>query len=156
MCNSRLVPLCLFYSFLGYTIRAFGDEMHSWRVLDVTIAMAYGMLTTYGKANRSISAAAAILRGYNSVYPLTDMERKLQHLDNLGLQVIDECVIDPELALERAIRHPLLPAEHLDRLDQALLERHAVPGYSRSICVPQDTSAGTKSNRGKQCRRPAD
>lgn len=38
--------------------------------------MAYGMLTTYGKANRSISAAAAILRGYNSVYPLTDTERK--------------------------------------------------------------------------------
>ena len=89
-------------------------------------------------------------------HPALVVERKLQHLDNLGFQVIDECVIDPELALERAIRHPLLPAEHLDRLDQALLERHAVPGYSRSICVPQDTSAGTKSNRGKQCRRPAD
>jgi inosine triphosphate pyrophosphatase len=50
--------------------------MNSWRVLDVTVAMAYGMLTSYGKANRSISAAAAILRGYNGVYPLTDAERK--------------------------------------------------------------------------------
>lgn len=48
----------------------------SWRVLDVSIAMAYGMLSAYGKANRSISAAAGILRGFNSVYPLTDTERK--------------------------------------------------------------------------------
>jgi Ser/Thr protein kinase RdoA (MazF antagonist) len=38
--------------------------------------MAYAMLSVYGKANRSISAAAAMLRGYNSVYPLTDAERK--------------------------------------------------------------------------------
>lgn len=44
--------------------------------MDVSIAMAYGMLSTYGKTNRSISAAAAILRGFNSVYPLTDTERK--------------------------------------------------------------------------------
>jgi inosine triphosphate pyrophosphatase len=50
--------------------------IHSWRVLDVSVAMAYGMLTTYGMPNRSISAAAAILRGYNSIYPLTDGERK--------------------------------------------------------------------------------
>lgn len=38
--------------------------------------MAYAMLSTYGKSNRSISAAAALLRGYNAVYPITDMERK--------------------------------------------------------------------------------
>jgi inosine triphosphate pyrophosphatase len=37
--------------------------------------MAYAMLSTYGKSNRSISAAAALLRGYNAVYPITDMER---------------------------------------------------------------------------------
>jgi inosine triphosphate pyrophosphatase len=37
--------------------------------------MAYAMLSTYGKANRSISAAAALLRGYNVVYPITDVER---------------------------------------------------------------------------------
>jgi inosine triphosphate pyrophosphatase len=49
---------------------------NSWRVLDVTVAMAYGMLSAYGKANRSVSAAAAVLRGFNSVYPLYDLERK--------------------------------------------------------------------------------
>jgi len=34
------------------------------------------MLTSYGRANRALSAAAAMLRGYNSVYPLTNIERK--------------------------------------------------------------------------------
>ena len=38
--------------------------------------MAYSMLSVYGKANRSISAAAGMLRGYNSVYPLNSLERK--------------------------------------------------------------------------------
>lgn len=42
------------------------------------MAMAYAMLTTYGKRNRGISAAAAFLRGYSSVCTLTDEER--QHL----------------------------------------------------------------------------
>ena len=50
----------------------------SWRVLDLTVAMAYGMVSNYGKSNRGISAAAAVLRGYNSVYPVTELER--QHL----------------------------------------------------------------------------
>jgi inosine triphosphate pyrophosphatase len=40
--------------------------------------MAYAMLTPYGKAGRSLSAAAALLRGFNSLYPLTETER--QHL----------------------------------------------------------------------------
>lgn len=40
--------------------------------------MAYAMLSSYGKQNRSISAAAAVLRGYHSVYPLPYEER--QHL----------------------------------------------------------------------------
>jgi hypothetical protein len=40
--------------------------------------MAYALLTTFGKANRSIAAAAAMLRGYNSVYPLLSDE--LEHL----------------------------------------------------------------------------
>ena len=48
----------------------------SWRVLDVTVAMAYAMLSTYGKANRGVSAAAAMLRGYHSVNPLLPVERK--------------------------------------------------------------------------------
>jgi inosine triphosphate pyrophosphatase len=38
--------------------------------------MAYAMLSTYAKPGRSISAAAAILRGFHSVYPLTDTERE--------------------------------------------------------------------------------
>jgi hypothetical protein len=42
----------------------------------VAIAMAYAMLSTYGKKNRSLSAAAGVLRGYNSIYPLTKLERK--------------------------------------------------------------------------------
>lgn len=38
--------------------------------------MAYAMLSVYAKHNRSISAAAAVLRGYNSVCPLTEQEQK--------------------------------------------------------------------------------
>ena len=38
--------------------------------------MAYAFLSTYGKRKRSISAAAALLRGYHSVCPLTEQERK--------------------------------------------------------------------------------
>ena len=30
----------------------------SWRILDLSIAMAYAMLTVYGKQNRSLAAAA--------------------------------------------------------------------------------------------------
>jgi inosine triphosphate pyrophosphatase len=41
--------------------------------------MAYAMLSSYGKSNQaSIAAAAAMLRGYHSVYPLLPLER--QHL----------------------------------------------------------------------------
>jgi hypothetical protein len=49
---------------------------NSWRVLDVSVAMAYSMLNVYGKKNQSISAAAALLRGYNSVHPLMEVERR--------------------------------------------------------------------------------
>ena len=38
--------------------------------------MAYALLTNLGKAKRSLSAAASMLRGFNSIYPLTDLERK--------------------------------------------------------------------------------
>jgi hypothetical protein len=54
----------------------FATPLLSWRVLDISIAMAYAMLTSYGKSDRSISAMAAILRGYHLIYPLTDMERE--------------------------------------------------------------------------------
>ncbi len=38
--------------------------------------MAYSMISVYGKNGRSISAAAALLRGFNSVRPLAEEERK--------------------------------------------------------------------------------
>lgn len=38
--------------------------------------MAYSMLNAYGKHKRSLSAAAAMLRGYNSVRPLSPAERE--------------------------------------------------------------------------------
>lgn len=50
--------------------------LFSWRVLDVSVAMAYAMLSSYGKLNRGISAAAAFLRGFHLSYPLTVEERK--------------------------------------------------------------------------------
>mmetsp|Transcript_16514 Transcript_16514/g.30688 ORF Transcript_16514/g.30688 Transcript_16514/m.30688 type:complete len:443 (+) Transcript_16514:275-1603(+) len=53
----------------------FGDSVESWRILDLSIAMAYAMLTPYGKQGRSLSAAAALLRGYNSVCSVTVEER---------------------------------------------------------------------------------
>ena len=37
--------------------------------------MAYAMLTSFGKHNLSLSAAAGMLRGYNSIYPLTETEK---------------------------------------------------------------------------------
>jgi inosine triphosphate pyrophosphatase len=52
--------------------------VYSWRILDVSVAMAYALLSNYGKTKGSFSAAAAVLRGYNSVNPLPDVER--QHL----------------------------------------------------------------------------
>ena len=48
----------------------------SWRVLDVTVAMAYAMLTTYGKSGRMLSAAASFLRGYCSQISLLKEEKE--------------------------------------------------------------------------------
>ena len=62
------------------------------------------------------------------------IERKPQYLDQLGLQVLDICVVNLELALERAIRHPLLAPQQCDRLVQTLLEGHA--GHRRSPSIP--------------------
>jgi inosine triphosphate pyrophosphatase len=58
----------------------FGDSVCSWRVLDISVAMAYAMLSAYGKNGRAISAASTMLRGFNSIYPLQDVERKHLHL----------------------------------------------------------------------------
>eukprot|EP00934_Nitzschia_sp_Nitz4_P007010 Nitzschia sp. Nitz4//scaffold358_size24170//16852//18607//NITZ4_008432-RA/size24170-processed-gene-0.35-mRNA-1//-1//CDS//3329549005//7000//frame0 len=54
----------------------FGDSLETWRILDLSVSMAYAMLSVYAKPNRSIAAAAAVLRGYNSVCPLSELERK--------------------------------------------------------------------------------
>mmetsp|Transcript_1979 Transcript_1979/g.3361 ORF Transcript_1979/g.3361 Transcript_1979/m.3361 type:complete len:404 (-) Transcript_1979:25-1236(-) len=49
---------------------------YSWRVLDVSVAMAYALISSYGKCSRSISAACAMLRGFHHQHPLTLDERK--------------------------------------------------------------------------------
>jgi len=38
--------------------------------------MTYAMLSSYGKNDRSVSAACAVLRGFHSVYALTEQERR--------------------------------------------------------------------------------
>ena len=42
----------------------------------MAVAMAYSLISSYGKGNRSISAACAMLRGFHHQYPLTLDERK--------------------------------------------------------------------------------
>ena len=68
-------PAELFLGFIFIYRRCCSYE-RSWTVLDVSVAMAYAMLTAYGKSGRSVSAAAAVLRGFHSVYPLTSEERE--------------------------------------------------------------------------------
>lgn len=46
--------------------------------------MAYALISSYGKQNRSISAACAILRGFHHAYPLTLDERKHLRLLTAG------------------------------------------------------------------------
>jgi len=53
----------------------FGDSVESWTILDLSIALAYCMMNSYGKRRRSLSAAASFLRGYNSVRQLSKDER---------------------------------------------------------------------------------
>lgn len=53
----------------------FGDSVESWTILDLSVAMAYSMLNAFGKRKRSLSAAAAVLRGYHSVKPVKATER---------------------------------------------------------------------------------
>jgi len=74
-----ILPTCLVCKTLSRLLTFFTDvhvTPKSWRVLDVTTAMAYALLTSYGKADRSISAACALLRGFHHSYPLTSDERK--------------------------------------------------------------------------------
>jgi hypothetical protein len=73
------------YKFVFFNMSVTGTQhisffslFQSWRILDLSVAMAYAMLTCYGKQGRSLSAAASFLRGYNSVCPITAIEK--QHL----------------------------------------------------------------------------
>lgn len=64
----------------SYFIPSFTSFYHiiyrSWRILDVSVAMTYAMISTFGKVNRSLAAAAAMLRGVHSVYPILPQERR--------------------------------------------------------------------------------
>jgi len=60
----------------AHTVSTFAPITKSWRILDLSIAMAYAMMSNYGKNHKAISAASAILRGFHSLYPLTSQERK--------------------------------------------------------------------------------
>eukprot|EP01043_Picozoa_sp_COSAG02_P026015 COSAG02_NODE_1484_length_12382_cov_6.377758_3_plen_328_part_00 len=70
----------------------FGDAVHSWRVNDVAIAMAYVMVCVSNPENKragfaaagdeeqypeSLLAAAHFLAGFESTYPLHDLERAM-------------------------------------------------------------------------------
>jgi inosine triphosphate pyrophosphatase len=56
------------------------SSCYSWRILDLTVGMAYALLTVFGKRGKSIAAAAAMLRGYHSIYPIQDLEKRHLHL----------------------------------------------------------------------------
>lgn len=71
-----LVTFCIVELTTFIVLIVFFLHALSWRVLDVTTAMTYAALSTYGKGKRSISASCAILRGYHHKYPLTHDERK--------------------------------------------------------------------------------
>lgn len=58
----------------------FGDVVRSFRVNDVAIAMAYAMISAYGKrleGRNGFAAAAALLKGFCAAYSLTDLELSL-------------------------------------------------------------------------------
>ena len=48
-------------------------------MLDLTVAMAYAALSTYGKSGHAFAAAANVLRGFTQEYPLNAAERKHVH-----------------------------------------------------------------------------
>lgn len=53
-------------------------------MLDVTTSMAYALITSYGKKDRSLSAACALLRGFHHQYKLTTDEMKHLRLLTAG------------------------------------------------------------------------
>jgi len=55
----------------------FGDIIYSHRVNELAIAMAYGMITKYGKAGKAIDAAVALYEGFVSVCRLEPSEKEV-------------------------------------------------------------------------------
>lgn len=70
------LSICFMTKAFKQELTKYSSFFQGWRVLDVAVAMAYSMLSSYGKQNRSLSAAAGVLRGYNSVYALNENERE--------------------------------------------------------------------------------
>ncbi|CAM9893059.1 unnamed protein product, partial [Phaeothamnion confervicola] len=55
----------------------FGDAVHTWLVNEVAIAMAYIMLSPFAReTGNPLGAAALMLRGFQSVFPLAPAETK--------------------------------------------------------------------------------
>ena len=44
--------------------------------MDLSVALAYSMMNSYGKRDRMLSAASSMLRGYHSVRPVAYSERR--------------------------------------------------------------------------------
>jgi Ser/Thr protein kinase RdoA (MazF antagonist) len=51
----------------------FSDAVHTWRVNELAIAMAYALLTSYGRENQYL-ALGGLFAGYTSLHQLTDAE----------------------------------------------------------------------------------
>jgi Ser/Thr protein kinase RdoA (MazF antagonist) len=54
----------------------FGDMVHTCSVFDLTVGMAYAMISSYGKLDRGLACAALLLRGFSRHFPLQPAERK--------------------------------------------------------------------------------
>ena len=98
--------------------------------------MAYAMLTPYGKRDRMISAAAALLRGYGTVRTLTDRERR-------HLVLLIACRLSCSVTLG-AYSHKQAP-------ENEYLLQHAKPGWDALELI-----WGTDVGRRKEMRATLD
>ncbi len=61
----------------------FGDSLHTWKINDLAIAMAYAAVSSLGKV-KPVQAAACLLRGYAQEVPLRSLEHETTHLLTLA------------------------------------------------------------------------
>jgi len=92
----------------------------------VSVAMSYAMMTTYGKANRSLSAAAAMLRGVHSIYPLT-----VEEITNLRLLMAVRLACSATLGAYSIAMNP----------DNEYLKLHAEPAWNSLSFIMNTTNA---------------